>query len=122
MADSVSAVDDMSSFMRKKALPAAIRELEEITAYARANGGEEYNEKNLPKLMSWDTTFWSERLKEEKFSITEEELRPYFALPKVLDGMFGLANRIFGVKIEAADGAAEVWNEDVTFYKVRDHL
>ena len=75
MADSVSSVDDMSSFMREKALPAAVRELEEITAYARKNGGEEYTEENVPKLQSWDVTFWSERLKEEKFSITEEELR-----------------------------------------------
>lgn len=120
MADNVAAVDEMSSFMKEKALPAAVRELQEITDFTRANGGEEYSEAHIPKLMSWDTTYWSERLKENKFSITEEELRPYFALPKVLDGMFGLANRIFGINIEAANGEAEVWNDDVTFYKVFD--
>jgi oligopeptidase A len=45
--------------------------------------------------------------------MTEEELRPYFALPAVLDGMFGLLNRLFNIDVKAADGEAEVWNEDV---------
>lgn len=75
MADNVAAVDEMSSFMKEKALPAAVRELQEITDFTRANGGEEYSEAHIPKLMSWDTTYWSERLKENKFSITEEEVR-----------------------------------------------
>lgn len=65
----------MSSFMKEKALPNAIKELEDITSFARANGGEEYSEANLPRLMSWDTSFWSERLKETKFDMTEEEVR-----------------------------------------------
>ncbi len=114
MADSVSAVDDMSMFLREKALPAAEKELQEITDFAKAGGS------GLEKLMPWDTTFWSERLKESKFSITEEELRPFFALPAVLDGMFGLAKKIFGIDIKSADGDAEVWNEDVSFFKVFD--
>ena len=50
--------------------------------------------------------------------MTQEELRPYFALPAVLDGMFGLLDRLFGVTVEAADGEAEVWNEDVRFFKI----
>jgi len=70
--------------------------------------------------MSWDTSFWSERLKESKFSMTEEELRPYFALPEVLGGMFGLAKRIFGIEIKPADGEAETWNDDVSFWSVFD--
>ena len=75
MADSVAKVDEMSGFMKEKALPHAIEELEEITNFARANGGEEYSKGNLPRLMSWDTSFWSERLKETKFDMTEEEVR-----------------------------------------------
>ena len=70
--------------------------------------------------MPWDVTFWSERLKESKFSITEEELRPYFALPSVLDGMFKLVEKIFGVEVKRADGDAEVWNDDVQFFKIYD--
>lgn len=52
--------------------------------------------------------------------MTQEELRPYFALPAVLDGMFGLLNRLFGVTVKAADGEAEVWNKDVRFFKIFD--
>ena len=63
-------------------------------------------------------SYWAERLKEAKYSISDEELRPYFALPVVLEGLFKLVNRLFGVTIEAADGQAPVWNEDVRFFKV----
>jgi oligopeptidase A len=120
MAPSVEAVRELSDLIAAKALPAAIRELEEITALARASGGEEYSEANLEKLMPWDTTFWSERLKESKFDMTAEQLRPYFALPNVLDGMFGLVTRIFNIEVRAADGEAEVWNKDVRFFNVYD--
>lgn len=120
MAPSVDSVKELSNLILDKALPAAERELEEITAFARANGGEEYSEDKLEKLMPWDTTFWSERLKESKFDLKEEELRPYFALDSVLGGMFGLVERIFNVEVKKADGEAEVWNPDVSFFKVFD--
>ena len=71
MADDVSAVDNMSKFLKEKALPAAERELAEITEHARANGGEEYSEGNLERLMNWDTPYWSERLKESRFDMKE---------------------------------------------------
>jgi len=120
MAPSVKSVEELSDLILEKALPAAERELAEITAYARENGGEEYSEDKLEKLMPWDTTFWSERLKETKFDLKEEELRPYFALPNVLKGMFGLLERIFGVTVEQADEEAERWHPDVNFFKVFD--
>ena len=120
MAPSVDSVRELTDLIADKALPAAEKELEEITAFARANGGDEYSEANLEKLMPWDLTFWSERLKESKFDLTAEELRPYFALPAVLDGMFGLVKRIFDIEVKRADGEAEVWNDDVQFFKVFD--
>lgn len=120
MAPSVESVSELSDLILKTALPAAERELAEITAYAREHGGDEYAEDKLEKLMPWDTTFWSERLKESKFDLKEEDLRPYLALPNVLDGMFGLLERIFGVRVEEAKGAAEVWHPDVQFFKVFD--
>jgi oligopeptidase A len=120
MAPSVESVSELSDLIAEKALPAAQKEFDEITALARANGGEEYSEENLEKLAPWDTTYWSERLKESKFDLTEEELRPYFALPAVLDGMFGLVKRIFDIEVRAADGEAEVWHPDVRFFNVYD--
>jgi len=118
MAGSFEDVETLSDLIASKALPAAAKELEAITDYAKKNGGKVYEE--LEKLMPWDITFWSERYKEETFAITKEQLRPYFALPNVLDGLFSLANRLFGIVIQSADGEAQTWNEDVRFFKVYD--
>ena len=120
MAPSVEAVRELSDLIAAKALPAAIKELEEITALARKNGGVEYSEEAMEKLAPWDVTFWSERLKESKFELKEEELRPYFELNAVLDGMFSLFERIFNIDVRRADGEAEVWNNDVMFFNVLD--
>ena len=114
MADSVGAVDELTEMLRAKALPAAEKELDELTTFA--------NEKGFDggALELWDLPFWSERLSEERFGFEEEELRPYFALPSVLDGLFGLCNRLFGVNVVPADGEAEVWHKDVRYFKVLD--
>ena len=63
MAPDVESVTNLSNLIREKALPAAEKELEAATILARAEGGEEYSEVNLEKLMPWDTSFWVERLK-----------------------------------------------------------
>jgi oligopeptidase A len=120
MAPSVAAVTELTDLVAEKAIPAAERELAEVTALARETGGDDYSEANLAKLAPWDISFWSERLKETKFELKEEETRPYFALPAVLEGMFGLVERIFGIDVRGADGEAEVWNADVRFFKVFD--
>lgn len=120
MAPSVQSVTELTDLIAKKAVPAAKKELAEITALAREKGGDDYAEDKVEKLEPWDVTFWSERLKESKFDMTDEELRPYFALPAVLDGMFGLVDRIFNIDVKAADGEAEVWHPDVRFFNVYD--
>jgi oligopeptidase A len=104
----------------EKALPAAEMEMADILALARDTGGDEYSEANLEKLAPSDLTYWSERSKESKFDLTEEELRPYFALPAVFDGMFGLMKRIFNVEVKPANGEAEVWNNDVILFNIYD--
>ena len=90
--------------LREKALPAAKKELEVLTEFAKSNGfdGE--------SLALWDVPYWSERQSEKLFGFEEEELRPYFALPNVLSGLFGLCSRIFDVRIEEAKGDAPVWH------------
>lgn len=115
MAPSVEAVRELTDLIAAKALPAAEKELAEITALAREKGGDEYSE-----LKHWDVTYWSERLKESKFELTEEETRPYFALPAVLGGMFELVSRIFDIEVKSADGEVQVWHPDVRFFKVFD--
>lgn len=97
--------------LRSASFKAAEKDLEEIKAFAKAQGNES-------DLLWWDLTFWAERLREAKYDINEEALRPYFALPSVLDGLFKLAKRLFAVDIVPADGVAPVWNSDVRFFEV----
>lgn len=118
MAPSAEAVTELSDLILEKALPAAEKELAEILALAKKTQPDVYGD--VEKLMPWDTTFFSERLKEQKFDLTDEELRPYFALPNVLEGLFGLVERIFNIRVKAADGEAEVWHQDVGFFNVYD--
>ena len=106
MAPNVEAVQKLQDELRGASYDAAVKEFEELKAFA----GQE--------IKNWDTSFWAEKQREAKFDFKEEELRPYFSLPKVLDGLFGLANRIFGVTITAADGEAPVWHEDVRYFKI----
>lgn len=107
MAPDVGAVEKLLEELRSVSYDAAVKELEELKAFA---GDED--------LKHWDISFWAEKQREAKFAFNEEELRPYFPLPQVLDGLFGLAKRIFGVKITAADGQAPVWHEDVRYFQI----
>ncbi|KAI3451847.1 hypothetical protein Pfo_008512 [Paulownia fortunei] len=93
----------------------AVQDMEDLKLFAKTQGAPEAD-----NLNHWDTSFWSERLRESKYEINEEELRPYFSLPKVMDGLFTLANKLFGINIEPADGLAPVWISDVRFYRVND--
>ena len=113
MAPGVAAVEDLQEKLRQTSYAMAQRELDELRAFARAHG-------ETHELMNWDVAFWAERLREERYAYSEEELRPYFALPRVLEGLFGLAERLFGVRIRAADGEVPVWHPDVRFFRVSD--
>ncbi|MGK7937336.1 MAG: M3 family metallopeptidase [Xenococcaceae cyanobacterium] len=109
MAPSVEAVDKLSEELRVASYDAALKEFEELKAFAGKDD-----------LKHWDNTYWSEKQKEAKFKFNEEELRPYFPLPQVLSGLFGLAKRIFGVTIIPADGQAPVWHEDVRYFQINN--
>ena len=115
MAPSVETVDKLLEELRRASYDAAIEELEELKIFAASKGAEEAND-----LKHWDISFWSERQREEKFAFTQEELRPYFPLPQVLDGLFGLVKRLFGVTVTPADGQAPVWHEDVRYFQIAD--
>ncbi|MEM1367279.1 MAG: M3 family metallopeptidase, partial [Cyanobacteria bacterium P01_H01_bin.15] len=89
--------------------PAAQGEYEDLKAFAQAE-----------TLNHWDIPYWAERQREAKFAFTAEELRPYFPLPQVLNGLFELSQQIFGVFISAADGEAPIWHPDVRFFKITE--
>lgn len=99
--------------LRAASRPAAERDLEEIAEFAREKHGFD------SPLRPWDVSFFAERLKEARYSISDEELRPYFALPAVLEGLFGLAKRLFDADVEELPrGFAQVWHDDVKVFRV----
>lgn len=114
MAPSVSAVEALMEELRTASYEAAQKELAEIKAFAQAHAAE------FTELKQWDVPFWMERMREEQFDLSDEALRPYFSLPNVLKGLFGLAERLFNITISADDGSAPVWHQDVRYFQVAD--
>jgi len=115
MAPNVEAVEKLLEELRSASYDAAVQELAELKAFAASKGAAEAND-----LKHWDISFWAERQREEKFAFTQEELRPYFPLPQVLDGLFGLVHRVFGLTVTPADGQAPVWHKDVRYFQITD--
>jgi len=115
MADSQSAVEQLLEELRAAALPVARQELDALRAIARRHEAPEADD-----LQPWDVSFWAEQLRQESFDLDSEALRPYFPLPRVLDGLFALCGRLFGITIEPADGEAPVWHPDVRFFRIRE--
>ena len=93
--------------------PTAHQEVEEVQQLAKELEGEDF------KLMPWDWAYYSEKLKEKKFNLNEEELRPYFELKNVIQGVFGLATRLYGITFEE-NSAIPVYHPDVKAYEVHD--
>ena len=113
MAEDVPAVEALLEELRAAAYPAAETELEQLKACASRHGAAEAD-----ALAPWDITYWSEKLRRERFDLDQEALRPWFPLPQVLKGLFGLCNRLFDVEIRAADGDAPIWHPDVRYFRV----
>jgi oligopeptidase A len=112
MAPSIESVNELLENLRSASFDAAVEDLEALRLFAAGHAQEE-------PLALWDIAYFAERLREERFDYSEEELRPYFPLPRVLDGLFGLAERLFGVEIVAADGETPVWHPDDRFFRVQ---
>ncbi len=115
MAGSVAEVEAMLEDLRTAAFPVALLELEALRACAAREGAAEAAE-----LKPWDVSFWAEVRRQDAFDLDSEALRPWFPLPRVLDGLFGLCDRLFGIRIRPADGEAPVWHPDVRFFRVED--
>ena len=93
--------------------PTAHLEVEDVKTLAKELEGEDF------ELMPWDWAYYSEKLKEKKFNLNEEELRPYFELKKVIQGVFGLATRLYGITFQENPNIP-VYHPDVKAYEVKD--
>ena len=100
--------------LRAAAYPAAQQELLDLQTIAREHKAPEADD-----LAPWDIAYWSEKLRQSRFDLDQEALRPWFPLPQVLEGLFSLCSRLFDVEIVAADGEAPTWNDDVRFFRVK---
>ena len=115
MAEDVDAVEGLLEELRAAAYPAALRELDDLQACALHHGAPE-----AESLEPWDVGYWSEKLRQERFDLNQEALRPWFPLPQVLEGLFELCERLFRIRISAADGEAPIWHPDVRFFRVAE--
>ena len=88
------------------------QDFKELTDFAAS----EFSQSNL---QAWDLAYYSEKLKQSRYTISDEELRPYFPKNKVVSGLFEVVNRLFGLSIQQRDGV-NVWHDDVNFYDVFD--
>jgi oligopeptidase A len=113
MAPAVEDVKAMIEELKSASYDHAKKDFEALEQFARDAGQKE-------SLRHWDTAFWSERLREHLFDFTDEQLRPYFPLKRVILGLFDLCERLFGVTFEEVTNEPTIWHPDVQFYNVLD--
>jgi len=96
--------------------------LDDLARRCRPSGMQEFadlEEYAGRKLAAWDVAFYTERLKAHRFKVSQEELRPYFPLPKVLAGLFGLTEKLYGIRVRERPAVA-VWHPSVRYYDLLD--
>ncbi|WP_265435845.1 oligopeptidase A [Aeromonas media] len=112
MADKTEQVVSFLTDLAAKSLPQGKAELEEIRTFAAEQHGQS-------ELAAWDLAYYAEKLKQHKFSISDEQLRPYFPASKVVKGLFEVVKRVFGMKVRERLGI-DTWHPDVRFYDIFD--
>lgn len=112
MAKSTEQVTQFLRDLAKRSKPQAQNELQEIVDFA----SDHYAQK---QLQPWDYTYYGEKLKQQKYAISDEELRPYFPEKQVVSGLFEVVSRLYGLRIEQQNDV-DVWHEDVSFYNIYD--
>ncbi len=116
MAGSVAEVEQLLEELRAAAYPVATAELDALRAIASRHGAPEAGD-----LKPWDVAYWAEKLRQESFELDGEALRPWFPLEQVLQGLFGLCQRLFDIRIVATEaGDAPSWHPDVRYFRVLD--
>ncbi|MBH46707.1 MAG: peptidase M3 [Halobacteriovorax sp.] len=105
----------VTSFMQEllsKAAPAAKNEMKDMQEWVSSKGGPN-------PIESWDYAYWADKLKKERFNVDDEQLRPYFKLENVIDGVFGVAEKLYGLKFKL-NSQIPVYHKDVRPYEVHD--
>ena len=98
--------------LAKRSKPHAEQDVAELETFAREQHG-------MERLEAWDYSYYSEKLRQHKYAISQEELKPWFPETRVVPGMFDVVERLYGIRIREVDGV-DTWHEDVRFYEIRD--
>ena len=112
MADSVAEVEAFLRDLAEQATPTAKQDLVQLQKYAKNH--------SIDDLQSWDSAYIAEKVKQSEFSLSQEEIRPYFPLPKVIDGLFAIVERLYGIKVQEQSDSVSRWHDDVRFYQLFD--
>ncbi|MGC9163126.1 MAG: M3 family metallopeptidase [Thiomonas sp.] len=113
MADSPQQVMDFLRDLAARARPFAQRDLDTLRAFAREQLG-------LTQLEAWDLPWASEKLRQSRYALSEQEVRQYFTLPTVIAGLFRVVETLFGVRLHKVDGDIRAWHPDVALYRIDD--
>ena len=113
MAESVKQVLDFLYDLAQRSKSAAVDELAERQAYAESLGFD-------GELQAWDYAYYSEKLKQHKYQISEEDLKPYFCDDNVIDGLFEIVKTLYGVDIITVEKTVDVWDKSVRFYQINN--
>ena len=112
MAQSAEQVNQFLMDLAKRSKPQAEQDLQELRDFAQEQYGQS-------ELNAWDMAYYSEKLKEQRYAISEEQLRPYFPEPKVVSGLFEVVKRLYSVNIVERQGV-DTWHKDVKYYDIVD--
>lgn len=123
MAKSKSAVTDFLDKLMSRSLPFAKKEVNEVYGYAKEHGFCDSADNacvSSNELMPWDFSYGAEKYRSVRFSLSDEQLKPYFRLENCIDAVFGLAERLYGIKFEERNDIP-VYHKDVKVYDVKDN-
>ena len=110
MADSGHAVETFLLDLAQGCKPQALADMQQLQQFATTQGGP-------TPMEAWDVAYYSEKLRQNRYHLSQEELKPYFALPQVQAGLFDVVNRIYGLEVTPCKGIS-TWHSDVGFYEV----
>lgn len=110
MAPDVQTVHDFLVDLAQHARTPALKEVTELKEIAQKDG--------VDQLQPWDSSYYSEKLKQQQFNLSEEALKPYFPAPKIIEGLFQIAKRLYG--IEVIERKTPTWQSDVRYFELLD--
>lgn len=113
MAETPEKVQSFLNELLEKAKPAAQKEFDELTAFATELDG-------IDRLEKWDGAYYSEKLKQKRFNLDDEKLKPYFELKNVINGVFTVAKKLYGLHFEEVQNI-DKYHPDVKTYEVKDN-